>query len=95
MTVLVGGMRALDANHGQSKHGVFTDRPGTLTNDFFVNLLDAGTAWRPSASAANVYEGSDRADGQGQVDGHRRRSRLRRALPAPGAGRGLRQRRRR
>src|SRR5207249_6843796 len=47
MTVLVGGLRALNANHGQAKHGVFTDRPGTLTNDFFVNLLDAGTAWRP------------------------------------------------
>ena len=64
MTVLVGGMRALDANHGQSKHGVFTDRPGTLTNDFFVNLLDVGTAWRPSASDENVYEGSDRATGK-------------------------------
>ena len=64
MTVLVGGMRALNANHGQSKHGVFTDRPGTLTNDFFVNLLDMGTAWRPSASDKNVYEGSDRATGK-------------------------------
>jgi catalase-peroxidase len=64
MTVLVGGMRALGANHGQSKHGVFTDRPGTLTNDFFVNLLDSGTSWRPSASAANVYEGTDRATGK-------------------------------
>ena len=64
MTVLVGGLRALGANHGQSKHGILTDRPGTLTNDFFVNLLDAGTAWRPSASGANVYEGSDRATGK-------------------------------
>jgi catalase-peroxidase len=64
MTVLVGGMRALNANHGQSRHGVFTDRPGTLTNDFFVNLLDAGTAWRPSTSADNVYEGTDRATGK-------------------------------
>ncbi len=64
MTVLVGGMRALDANHGQSKHGVFTDRPGILTNDFFVNLLDVGTAWRPSASEKDVYEGSDRAAGK-------------------------------
>ena len=61
MTVLVGGMRALNANFGQSQHGVFTDRPGTLTNDFFVNLLDMGTAWRPSASAEHVYEGRDRA----------------------------------
>jgi catalase-peroxidase len=64
MTVLVGGMRVLGANHGGSKHGVFTDRPGTLTNDFFVNLLDAGTAWRPSASAENVYEGGDRSSGK-------------------------------
>ena len=64
MTVLVGGLRALGANHGSSKHGVFTDRPGTLTNDFFVNLLDAGTAWRPAASAENVYEGTDRATGE-------------------------------
>jgi len=63
MTVLVGGMRALGANHGESKHGVFTDRPGTLTNDFFVNLLDAGTAWRPSTSG-KVYEGTDRATGR-------------------------------
>jgi catalase-peroxidase len=66
MTVLVGGLRVLGANHGQSRHGVFTARPGTLTNDFFVNLLDMRTAWRPSASAANVYEGSDRATGKVQ-----------------------------
>jgi catalase-peroxidase len=64
MTVLVGGMRALDANHGQSKHGVFTDRPGALTNDFFVNLLDMNTAWRPSASNKRVYEGCDRTTGK-------------------------------
>jgi len=64
MTVLVGGLRALGANHGQSKHGVFTDKPGTLTNDFFVNLLDAGTAWRPSAADKNVYEGGDRTTGK-------------------------------
>jgi catalase-peroxidase len=63
MTVLVGGLRALGANHGQSKHGAFTDRPGTLTNDFFVNLLDVSTAWRPSASDGKVYEGSDRSTG--------------------------------
>jgi catalase-peroxidase len=63
MTVLVGGMRALNANSGQSGHGVFTKRPGTLTNDFFVNLLDMSTEWKPSASAANVYEGRDRATG--------------------------------
>jgi catalase-peroxidase len=60
MTVLVGGMRALNANFGQSKHGVFSDRPETLTNDFFLNLLDMSTEWKASASAENVYEGRDR-----------------------------------
>jgi len=64
MTVLVGGLRVLGANHGQSKHGVFTDKAGTLTNDFFVNLLDVGTAWRPSAADKNVYEGGDRSTGK-------------------------------
>lgn len=64
MTVLVGGMRALKANFGQSKHGVFTDRPETLTNDFFVNLLDMRTAWKASESEENVYEGRDRATGE-------------------------------
>ncbi len=63
MTVLIGGMRALNANYGQSKLGIFTTRPETLTNDFFVNLLDIGTAWRPSASDERVYEGYDRATG--------------------------------
>jgi catalase-peroxidase len=63
MTVLVGGMRALDANFQQSKHGVFTERPGTLTNDFFVNLLDMGTEWTPTGSDG-VYEGRDRATGR-------------------------------
>jgi catalase-peroxidase len=63
MAVLVGGMRALDANTGQSGHGVFTKRPGTLTNDFFVNLLDMSTEWKRSDSGANVYEGRDRATG--------------------------------
>ncbi len=62
MTVLVGGMRALDANVGQSKHGVFTSRPGTLTNDFFVNLLDMGTVW--SEAGDGTYEGRDRKSGQ-------------------------------
>ena len=60
MTVLVGGMRALNANVGRSAHGVFTDRPETLTNDFFVNLLAMGTEWKASASSENVYEGRDR-----------------------------------
>ncbi|HEY0698536.1 MAG TPA: catalase-peroxidase, partial [Micromonospora sp.] len=54
----------LNANVGQAPHGVFTDRPGTLTNDFFVNLLDIGTEWKPSSSAENVYEGRDRATGE-------------------------------
>jgi catalase-peroxidase len=60
MTVLVGGIRALNANFGQSKHGVFTKRPETLTNDFFVNLLDMSTQWQPSAGSEGVYEGHDR-----------------------------------
>jgi catalase-peroxidase len=60
MTVLVGGMRALNANFGQSKHGVFTKRPETLTNDFFANLLDMSTQWQPSAGSEGVYEGRDR-----------------------------------
>ena len=64
MTVLVGGLRALDANTGRSSHGVFTDRPGTLTNDFFVNLLDMGTEWAASESTENVYEGRDRGTGE-------------------------------
>jgi catalase-peroxidase len=63
LTALVGGLRALNVNHGGSKHGVFTDKPGVLTNDFFVNLLDMGTQWK-SGTAENVYEGSDRASGQ-------------------------------
>jgi catalase-peroxidase len=63
MTVLIGGLRALNANFGKTAHGVFTDRPGTLTNDFFANLLDMGTEWKASASAENVYEGRDRTTG--------------------------------
>ena len=64
MTVLVGGMRALNANVGQSTLGVFTDRPGTLTNDFFVNLLDQNTTWAQSAECGHLYEGTDRASGE-------------------------------
>ena len=64
MTVLVGGMRALNANFGQSQHGVFTKRPGTLTNDFFVNLLDMGTTWKAVSKAEDVFEGRDRATGE-------------------------------
>jgi catalase-peroxidase len=64
MTVLIGGMRALNANFGQSKHGSFTERPETLTGDFFVNLLDMGTEWKASDSAENEYEGRDRSTGE-------------------------------
>jgi catalase-peroxidase len=70
MTVLVGGMRALNANFGQSKHGVFTKRPETLTNDFFVNLLDMNTTWQPSSSEG-VFEGRDRATGEVRWTGTR------------------------
>jgi len=64
MTVLIGGLRALNANFGHSPLGVFTDRPETLTTDFFVNLLDMGVEWKPSVSAENVYEGRDRMTGE-------------------------------
>ncbi len=64
MTVLIAGMRALNANFGQSRHGVFSDRPETLTNDFFTNLLDMGTEWKAPESAENVYEGRDRRTGE-------------------------------
>ena len=64
MTVLVGGMRALNANTGQNKHGVLTDKPGTLNNDFFVNLLDMSTKWSKSSKVDGIYEGHDRASGK-------------------------------
>ncbi|MEZ5453791.1 MAG: catalase/peroxidase HPI [Thiothrix sp.] len=63
MTVLVGGMRVLDANVGHSQHGVFTNRPGVLSNDFFVNLLDMSTHWKPTSADEEVFEGTDRATG--------------------------------
>ena len=63
MTALVGGLRVLGANTGQSAHGVLTDRPGTLSNDFFVNLLDMGTEWGPTSSSQDVFEGRDRQSG--------------------------------
>ena len=69
MTVLIGGLRALNANAGQSTHGVFTKRPGTLSNDFFVNLLDMGTQWQPSATTPGVLEGRDRSSGTLQWTG--------------------------
>jgi catalase-peroxidase len=64
MTALVGGLRVLDANVGQTEYGVFTDRPGSLTNDFFVNLLDMGTVWAPTSDAEDVFEGRDRTTGE-------------------------------
>ena len=88
MTVLVGGLRVLGANAGESKHGVFTKKPETLTNDFFVNLLDMRTQWQPAGSEG-VYEGRDRKTKAAQVDRHPRRSDLRLALAAARAGRGL------
>ncbi len=64
MTVLIGGLRVLNANVGQTAHGVFTSRPEMLTNDFFVNLLDMRTQWSQSARAAGVLEGKDRSSGK-------------------------------
>lgn len=69
MTVLIGGLRVLNANHAKSKHGVFTNRPETLTNDFFVNLLDMRTKWQPSSTTANVLEGRDRVTNAQQWTG--------------------------
>jgi catalase-peroxidase len=63
MTALVGGMRALNANAGQTAHGVFTDRPDTLNNDYFVNLLDMSTTWAKSSTTEGIYEGRDRESG--------------------------------
>jgi catalase-peroxidase len=71
MTVLVGGMRALNANVGQSQQGVFTQRPGALSNDFFVNLLDMGTEWKPVSDAEDVFEGRDRKTGEKKWTGTR------------------------
>jgi catalase-peroxidase len=64
MTVLVGGMRVLNTNFGQSQHGVFTKRPEVLTNDFFINLLDLGTTWKATSEAEEVFEGRDRTTGE-------------------------------
>jgi catalase-peroxidase len=71
LTVLFGGMRALDTNYDHSKHGVFTDKPGTLTNDFFVNLLDMGTTWKAKSDAQDVFEGRDRKSGKVKWTGTR------------------------
>ena len=82
MTVLVGGLRVLNANFGQTKHGVFTERPETLTNDFFVNLLDMGTKWQPSSDIRRRVRGARPRDEQDQVDRHACRPDLRFELRA-------------
>jgi catalase-peroxidase len=71
MTVLVGGMRVLGANYGDSKHGVFTDESGKLTNDFFVNLLDMNTVWKPTSDKGDTFEGRDRNTGKVKWTGTR------------------------
>jgi catalase-peroxidase len=71
MTVLVGGLRVLGANYGEAPHGVFTKRPEALTNDFFVNLLDMGTEWKPVTKDAEVFEGHDRKTGRVKWTGTR------------------------
>jgi catalase-peroxidase len=71
MTALVGGMRVLNANFGQTRHGVFTDRPEALTNDFFVNLLDMGTTWKPTSADKDLFEGTDRNTGKPKWTGTR------------------------
>jgi len=71
MTVLVGGMRVLDTNSGHTRHGVFTRKPGALTNDFFVNLLDMGTEWKPVSDAKDLFEGRDRRTGEVRWTGTR------------------------
>jgi catalase-peroxidase len=71
MTVLIGGLRVLNTNVGQTQHGVFTKRPGTLTNDFFVNLLDVGTEWKAVSDAKDRFEGRDRKTGEVKWTGTR------------------------
>ena len=71
MTVLLGGMRVLNANFGRTRHGVFTKRPETLTNDFFVNLLDMGTEWKAVSDAKDMFEGRDRKTGKVKWTGTR------------------------
>ncbi|MCL5882503.1 MAG: catalase-peroxidase, partial [Actinobacteria bacterium] len=71
MTVLIGGMRVLNTNFGQTKHGVFTDRPEALTNDFFVNLLDMSTTWKAVSADEELFEGRDRKTGEAKWTGTR------------------------
>ena len=90
LTVLVGGLRVLNTNVGQTKHGVFTKRPEALTNDFFVNLLDMGTEWKPVSDAQDVFEGRDRKTGEVKWTGTRVDLDLRFKFPASGTRRSLR-----
>jgi hypothetical protein len=89
MTVLVGGTRLLNANVGRSQHGVFTKRPETLTNDFFINVLDMRTQWKATSEDRDTFDGCDRPSGRAEVDRHPRRPDLRLELPAPRDCRGL------
>ena len=73
MTVLVGGMRSLAANYGNTKHGVWTKTPGILSNDFFLNLTDMSVEWKPTSDKNETYEGRDRASGEVEVDRYTRR----------------------
>ena len=93
MCVLVAGLRVLNANARSARLGVFTSRPGTLTNDFFVNLLDMNTEWRPTSEAAEIFEGRDRRTGESKWTASRVESRLRFELGTPRARGGLRVRR--
>ena len=72
LTVLVGGLRAININAGGSQHGIFTNRAGSLTNDFFVNLLDMSTAWTPTSDACELFEGRDRSTGEVKWDRYSR-----------------------
>ena len=93
MTALIGGLRVLKVNAGQGDHGVFTKRPETLTNDFFVNLLDMGTEWKPTSEAAAVVRRMLPEEGRSQMDRQPRGPRLRIELGAPRPRGGLRVRR--
>ncbi len=90
MTVLIGGLRVLNTNFRQSQHGVFTKLPGTLTNDFFLNLLDMSTTWNESSEDNDVFECTDRANGRTQMDWYPCRPYLRFELPTPGPSGSLR-----
>ncbi len=92
-TVLVGGLRVLNANLNQSQLGVFTKQPEALTNDFFVNLLDLDTTWKATSETEEVFEGRDLRTGKVKWTAQPRRPRLRFELPVPCAGGGLRERR--